>query len=255
MKQTPASIRNKNPGAMYPGQAATKFGSRSYQTLVSKDGTHRIATFKTDEQGAAAQFWLLSQPKNYVNGKRTVEEIITTWCGSFYVSTYLRVLERQAGVTRKSVLTQKMLRDPKIAIPLARAMALQEAGREYPLDDDGWKRAHAMAFEMSPAPVEAPSAPPPASNMPSSRKEKVSRTGEGVFGTFLLIVAAIKAWLEGLLSDPLGAFETLYGFVSTYGWETAAVLSLVGFLGFRLIRFLQKQDFKEGRYEPSGAAE
>jgi hypothetical protein len=240
---------------MYPGQAATKFGSRSYQTLTSKDGTHRIATFPTDEQGAAAQFWLLSQPKNYVNGKRTVEEIITTWCGNFYVSTYLKVLEKQAGITSKSVLTQKMLRDPKIAIPLARAMALQEAGRDYPLDANGWKRAHEMAFDGSPAPVEAPSVPAPSSNMPSSRKDKVSKTGEGFLGTLLAIVLAIKAWLEGLISDPLGAFAQIHSFVSEYGWETAAVLALVSFLGFRLVRFLQRQDFNEGRYKPSGAAE
>lgn len=253
MAKLPASIRNKNPGAMYPGQAATKFGSRSYQTLVSKDGTHRIATFPTDEQGAAAQFWLLSQP-SYANGKRTIEECIKKWCGGFYVSTYLKVLESQAGVTRKSVLTQKMLRDPSIAIPLARAMALQEAGRDYPLGEDGWQKAHTMAFGMSLAPVEAPSVPAP-EKMEGSRKETVSKTGQGLMGAAFAFLAALKAKVEGIIDDPFGALDTASAFVAQHGWEAAAVGALVGFLGFKIISALQRQDFNEGRYKPSGAAE
>lgn len=254
MAKIPASIRNKNPGAMYPGQAATKFGSRSYQTLVSKDGTHRIATFPTDEQGAAAQFWLLSQPA-YANGKRSIEDCIKKWCGGFYVSTYLKVLESQAGVTRRSILTQKMLRDPSIAIPLARAMALQEAGRDYPLGEDGWQKAHAMAFGMAPAPIEAPSVPAPVESMPSSRKDAISKTGQGVMGFAFAFLAALKAKIEGFIDDPFGALDTVSKFISEHGWEAAAILTLVGFLGFKIIRALQRQDFNEGRYQPSGAAE
>ena len=34
----PASIRNNNPGAMYPGKSAKKFGSSTFETLKSKDG-------------------------------------------------------------------------------------------------------------------------------------------------------------------------------------------------------------------------
>lgn len=247
----PASIRNKNPGAMYPGAAATKFGSRSYQTLVSKDGTHRIATFPTDEQGAAAQFWLLSQP-SYCNGKRSIEECIKKWCGGFYVSTYLKVLEKQAGVTRKSILTQEMLRNPDIAIPLARAMALQEAGRDYPLDADGWMRAHAMAFDLGP--VEAPSIPTHTGKPEGSRKEITSKAGMTLSGTLFAFIAAIKAKIEGFIDDPFGALEAVSTFVSSHGWEAAAVGALVGFLGFKIISALTRQDYAEGRYIPSGAA-
>lgn len=139
---TPASIRNNNPGAMYPGKSAKKFGSTSFEVLKSKDGVHKIATFPTPIHGAAAQFDLLS--RSYCG--MPLEKAITKWCGAFYVSTYLKVLEENGGIKRTDILTKERLADPEIGIPLAQAMALQEAGRNYPLDDDGWKQAHAMAF-------------------------------------------------------------------------------------------------------------
>lgn len=146
--RVPASIRNRNPGAMYPGAASKKFGSTSHQVLKSKDGTHLIATFPTDVQGAAAMFHLLAS-SSYADGKRTVREAITKWCGGFYVSTYLQVLEGQAGVSRDAVLTRALVCNPDVAIPLAQAMAWQEAGREYPLGDEGWRQAHALALPQA----------------------------------------------------------------------------------------------------------
>ncbi len=57
----PATIRNNNPGGMYPGKSSKKFGSTSYETLRSKDGVHKIATFPTKLHGAAAMFDLLDR--------------------------------------------------------------------------------------------------------------------------------------------------------------------------------------------------
>ncbi len=57
----PASIRNRNAGAQYPGPSARKFGSTGFETLRSKDGVHKIATFPTHLHGAAALFDLLDR--------------------------------------------------------------------------------------------------------------------------------------------------------------------------------------------------
>lgn len=138
----PASIRNNNPGAMYPGKSAKKFGSSTFETLKSKDGVHKIATFPTSVHGAAAQFDLL----NNAYCGMTVEKAITKWCGSFYATTYLKVLKDRAGIEPDTVLTKTMLADHDIAIPLAKAMAWQEAGKDYPMPDDEWLEAHQMAF-------------------------------------------------------------------------------------------------------------
>lgn len=148
----PASIRNNNPGAAYPGPSSRKFGSSSYETLKSRDGVHKIATFPSSIQGAAAMFDLLA--RRYTG--MTIEAAITKWCGAFYVSTYIKVLEAQGGVSRTDLLTKEFLADPSKAIPLAKAMALQEAGREYPMTDAEWQQAHACAFREPVAPAFAP---------------------------------------------------------------------------------------------------
>lgn len=145
----PASIRNRNPGAMYPGPSSKKFGSASFETLKSKDGVHKIATFHSDIQGAAAMFDLLAS--KYCG--QTVEKAITKWCGAFYVSSYIKVLESTGGIKRSDILTKAMLQDAEKGIPLARAMALQEAGREYPLTEEQWRQAHACAFLEPVAPA------------------------------------------------------------------------------------------------------
>lgn len=203
MAITPASIRNKNPGAMYPGPSARKFGSRSFQTLKSHDGVHKIATFPSDVQGAAALFDLLSSP-SYANGQRTLKECITKWCGGYYVGTYLKVLEEKAGISADSVLTRDMLADPTIAVPIGRAMAWQEAGRDYPLDEAGWAQGHALAFPTA-APYVAPEAvtppeplPPvfqPENPLPSPKPEtRVQEAAKGS-GTIKGAIGAFVAWV------------------------------------------------------------
>lgn len=139
---TPASIRNKNPGAQYPGKSSKKFGSATYETLRSKDGVHKIATFPTHEHGAAAQFDLLATAYTGM----TIQAAIIKWCGGFYAKSYLGVLEAKAGITASSLLTKDLLADPAFAVPLAKAMAFQEAGQDYPMTDDDWLEAHQMAF-------------------------------------------------------------------------------------------------------------
>lgn len=139
----PASIRNKNPGAQYPGPSATKFGSVGYEVLRSKDGQHLIATFPTSEQGAAAMFDLLASDL-YVG--KTIRAAITKWCGGFSAATYVAALQARAGVSPETILTRELVKYAAFAIPLAKAMAFHEADTEYPLSDERWRVAHAMAF-------------------------------------------------------------------------------------------------------------
>lgn len=49
----PAAIRANNPGAMWPGPSAARFGSTGYEALSDGQG-NRIAKFDTPEAGAAA---------------------------------------------------------------------------------------------------------------------------------------------------------------------------------------------------------
>jgi hypothetical protein len=138
----PATIRNCNPGGMYPGPSAKKFGSTTYEVLRSGDGTHKIATFPTKLHGAAALFDLLD--RGYSN--RSVEQAIEKWCGGYHVASYLQVLQKRGNIPPKLQITKAFLRDHSQSIPFARAMAWQEAGQEYPLSEQEWLEAHSMAF-------------------------------------------------------------------------------------------------------------
>jgi hypothetical protein len=145
----PASIRNRNAGAQYPGPSAKKFGGTTFETLRSKDGVHKIARFPTHIHGAAALFDLLMNGRRdgaYLYRNKTVEKAIKTWCGEHYLSTYLAVLQKRGGIPPSQVLDEPFLRDHARSIPLARAMAWQEAGQDYPLTEQEWVEAHAMAF-------------------------------------------------------------------------------------------------------------
>lgn len=233
-KRIPASIRNKNPGAQYPGAVSKRFGSTTFETLKSKDGVHKIATFPTDTQGAAAMFYLLASP-SYADGKRTVREIVTKWCGGFYVSTYLSVLEKKAGVTADTVLTRGMVCNPDIAIPLAQAMALQEAGQAYPLNVDGWRQAHTMALPAAAmeavAAVEPPAvvAPAPENNLPLSKPE--TRVADAKKESWTLKGAVLSGWAwvmstveqsSEVFSSTIGKVESLAGGKTAMGLAASA---------------------------------
>lgn len=139
-KDGPASLRYNNPGAMYPGPSAQKFGAVGTETI---GGGHKIAVFPNAVAGAAAQFDLLASDK-YTG--QSVRDAIAKWSGGNSVDTYLKVLQKEAGVGPDEKLTAAMVRDPKVAIPLAKAMATQEAGKAYPMSDQQWQQAHDMAF-------------------------------------------------------------------------------------------------------------
>jgi hypothetical protein len=221
MSIVPASIRNRNPGAQYPGKSAKKFGSSSFETLTSRDGVHKIATFRSHIQGGSALFDLLDA--RYTG--MTIEKAITKWCGAFYVSTYIKVLEDKGGIKRTDILTKDLLRDPEKAIPLARAMALQEAGRDYPMTGEEWQQAHACAFVEPIAPAFSAD-----NDVPSPKAEM--RTAKAM-ATVTKAGAGISAVAAGVATDPaaltakLSAYKELTAILTSFGpWMAAGMLAV-----------------------------
>jgi hypothetical protein len=144
----PASIRFFNPGGMYPGESSRRYGSDGHDII---GGGHKIARFPDAESGAAAQFDLWD--RGYTG--MTLRDATRKWSGNNSSDAYTTHLARATGLTPDAVITKDMLRDPKFAIPLARAAAQWEAGRPYPMDESAWSRAHARFLggpQSSPTP-------------------------------------------------------------------------------------------------------
>ncbi len=213
----PASIRNNNPGAMYPGPSSRKFGATSFETLRSKDGVHKIATFPTSVHGAAAQFDLLARDYTGVS----LERAITRWCGGFYAPTYLKVLRDRADVSAETVLTKAMLADHDFAIPLAKAMAWQEAGCDYPMKEEDWLEAHQMAFgQEAAAPAWNPRNDAPTPKIQTRREPILRRIKQwfaGIFGTIgsVGVVGAISGEGPAIPAPPAGMKQS---FVNLGDW-------------------------------------
>ena len=134
----PASIRNNNPGAQWPGPVSQEFGATGSQNL--SDG-NKIATFPDPVHGAAAHLALLAQ--NYAG--MPLSDAIRKWSGGNSSAEYAKSVEARTGLSGSTVITPELLQSPQ-GIELAKAMAHQEAGREFPLDDSGWQRAQGLAF-------------------------------------------------------------------------------------------------------------
>jgi hypothetical protein len=135
---TPASIRFSNPGAMWPGPVATRYGATGSQNLA--DG-NKIAVFADPVSGAAAQFGLLNS--KYMG--MPLRAAIRKWSGGNSSDAYAASIAKATGLNLDDPLTANVLSDPNVAIPLARASAHWEAGRDYPLSDEDWNSAFERA--------------------------------------------------------------------------------------------------------------
>lgn len=144
--KVPASLRNRNPGAQWPGPSATLFGAKSAEQLTDKQ-RNQMATFPSHVQGAAAMFHLLLR---LYCGKR-LSDAIEMWSGANSVPAYLAVLKTRVGIKGTAILTAAYIKDPATAVPFAQAMAFHEAGEEYPLTEAEWREAHSMALAALPS--------------------------------------------------------------------------------------------------------
>lgn len=134
----PASVRHNNPGAMYPGPSARRFGSTGHSII---GGGHQIATFPDAESGAAAQFDLL----NTRYAGMPLAAAIAKWSGNNSTPEYVRSVAQTTGIRPDEMLSFELLRSPR-GIALAQAMARHEGGRDYPLTPEQWQNAHNRVF-------------------------------------------------------------------------------------------------------------
>jgi uncharacterized protein (TIGR02594 family) len=150
MASVPASIRNNNPGAQYPGPSSRKFGAIQTNTI---GGGHLIAQFPNKVAGGAALFDLLL--RGYVG--LTVQEALAKWAwGKAYkalvpdkqknVDSYVKVICKRTGLEPGSQLSRAYLTDQEDAVTFAKAMARHEAGKEFPMSDEEWEQAHDLAL-------------------------------------------------------------------------------------------------------------
>jgi hypothetical protein len=143
MTEPPASIRYKNPGAMWGGTAlAKKWGATA--NIALHDGLHQnnhIADFPDCVHGAAAQFDLWRE--SYVH--MTLRMAIRKWSGGNDSSEYMAFLNKHTGIADHDVITPQLLAGPK-GLALMKAQAQWEAGRPYPLTEAEWEQAQKMVF-------------------------------------------------------------------------------------------------------------
>jgi hypothetical protein len=180
----PASIRYKNPGAMWPGARATKWGSTHYETLNDGQG-NKIAVFPTFVQGAAAQFDLWAS--NYTG--MTLRAAIDKWSGHNSPTSYVSFLEQNTGISINATVTRELLASPA-GWKLLKAQSRWEAGKPIPMTDAEWQEAQALVFGHAAAKPAAPSpnpipSPPPkpaaaAPAIPKTAPAKKAAAGAGI---------------------------------------------------------------------------
>ena len=139
----PASIRYKNPGAMWPGKSAKKYGSTSSVTLNDGRG-NKIAVFPDVVHGAAAQFDLWRS--NYCD--MSLLSAIKKWSGHNSSAAYMAFLRKRVAITPQTKVTPALLASPK-GIDLMKAQAHWEAGKPYPMTEEQWAEAQRTVFPVA----------------------------------------------------------------------------------------------------------
>jgi hypothetical protein len=167
----PASIRYKNPGAMWGkgNPIAVKWGASS--TVSLNDGLgqgNNIAVFPTFVQGICAQIDLWRSGRYY---NKRFADAIRVWSGGNYVQSYIDFVKKHApGMTEDTIMNDALLNSP-LGVSFLKAQAWHEAGKPYPATDDEFreaqKRVFGGAFVQRPAPTTNP-APPKAAPTPAA---------------------------------------------------------------------------------------
>ena len=148
MAKEPASIRFKNPGAMWGNALARKWGAAKAITLNDGLGQgNNIAVFPTYVQGICAQLDLWRTSSHYKN--KRFADAIKIWSGGNYVESYISfVLSRVPGMTRNTVMNDDFWHSSK-GIAFLKAQAWHEAGKKYPAPDADWIEAQRRVFDSS----------------------------------------------------------------------------------------------------------
>lgn len=187
-KREPASIRYKNPGAMWGSALAIKWGAAP-KAVTLNDGKgqgNNIAVFPTYVQGICAQLDLWRTSKNYKN--KRFADAIAIWSGHNNVESYIKfVLARVPGMTRDTVMNDVFWKSVR-GIQFLKAQAWHEAGKQYPAPDADWIEAQRRVFSGStqPAPA-APAKPPPAPVAPTPQPVPQP----SAWAAFLMVIVSI----------------------------------------------------------------
>lgn len=262
-RRAPVTIRCNNPGAMWHGPHAKKWGALAKEQLNDGLGQgNNAAVFKDAIDGAAALFALLAS-RRYAG--KPLKVAIATWSGGNHVESYLRVIQSEMQITPDTVLTRSFLTHESTAIPLAKAMAKHETGKAYPLSDDQWGEAFLQAFPER-RPKDMPEEAPPAERTittevgddpkPLPPLTKVSRKAS--------LLDRIRSWLAAVgiggggltLADVTGQGGENVKAVSRILASNGLILLAAGcvagsVVAWLLLRYME-QDRDEGRYTPSG---
>lgn len=150
----PASIRTKNPGAMWPGAIPTKWGSKKW--IYLNDGTgqgggghgNKIAIFDNWVDGICAQLDLWRTSKNYKN--KRFADAIAIWSGGNHVASYIAyVRARIPGMTENTIMNDAFWKSPN-GIKFLKAQSGHEAGKTIPAPDADWIKAQRRVFSGVP---------------------------------------------------------------------------------------------------------
>ena len=163
----PASIRYKNPGAMWGkgNKIATKWGATN--TVNLNDGLgqgNNIAVFPDYVHGICAQLDLWRQPRYAYH---TFADAIRVWSGGNSVESYIAfVLKRVPGMTRSTIMDDKFWNGPMCS-PFLKAQAWHEAGKPYPAPDADWVEARRRVLGSDVAIPPPPDVPKPEPQEPA----------------------------------------------------------------------------------------
>lgn len=177
----PASIRYKNPGAMWGNALARKWGAMPKAVSLNdgKGQGNNIAVFPTHVQGICAQLDLWRTSPHYRN--KRFADAIAIWSGRNEVPSYIAFCKKRVpGLTEDTVMNDEFWRSPS-GIAFLKAQAWHEAGKPYPAPEEDWMEAQRRVFHG-----ENDFGPPPPKPMSTS---KIGNTGIGT-GVAGAVVAA-----------------------------------------------------------------
>lgn len=212
----PASIRYKNPGAMWGGNAISKkWGEMGNVSLNDGLGQgNRIAVFPDYVHGICAQIDLWRSPRYH---NKRFADAIKIWSGGNWVQSYIDfVTKRVSGMTEDTIMSDAMLNSP-MGVSFLRAQAWHEAGKQYPAPDGDWIKAQSIVFGGK-VPANAEDVPVPSEPAKDTKwlQTSLNTLGahpplivDGVVGPLLRAAIAAFQTERGLDSDGLVGPSTM----------------------------------------------
>jgi hypothetical protein len=199
MAREPASIRYKNPGAMWGNALAIKWGAAK-KAVPLADGTgqnNNIAVFPTFVQGICAQLDLWRTSKHYRN--KPFYQAISIWSGGNHVESYIQfVLKRVPGMKRDTIMDDVFWQSPK-GIAFLKAQAWHEAGKPYPAPAADWIEAQRLVFGKA----------KPAKKPADARPPAKPATSSGIIQKALAAIAATIGTAVEAITGALGDWRVL----------------------------------------------